>query len=615
MAIKIARLASLAALSCTLLLAACGGGGTHPAAEAVQPALTLLAGSSGGPGEVDGLGPVARLQGPMQLWIDPHGNLVVFENSGLLRTVTPEGAVSTPPQDAFRNSLPVSFGSVFDAQGNTYVTDETLRDTIWKVSPSNQKTLFAGIEYTPGRTDGPRGQGTLRYVLDMASDGQGGLYVLDGESNGAIEYFWTALRRLSPDGAITTVAGGEGATNVDGPANTARFPRARQIAVDGRGNVFLSDGQTIRRFDPAGQVTTIAASDALLPFIDDIAADAAGNLYASGGNAVLGVLRPGSEHFELFAGMPFDYGPARDGQGADARFSPFGVLSTAADGADVLVLSRETAGYSIRRVTPAGNVTTEIPLLQPSAGGRLIAATGYAYDPGRRVHYLAVSNTECLPEFCQLRGSAVWRLERDGTWAEIAGAADPEGSHRTSFGHALVGPDIDAQGNVYVVDGSRLVRITPAGTMTTVTDDLIPPVAGGIESFGVDSGGTAYALAYSPEGQTLHRVTPDGRTATVGAPGSIPAFTSSPELAIDPEGNVYVPQGFYVGSTIVIQAGSILKVTPDGEITRFAGNPTRTGIALGALPGQFYAPAAMVWTPEGLVFASGRALLRIAPLR
>jgi hypothetical protein len=110
---------------------------------------------------------------------------------------------------------------------------------------------------------------------------------------------------VSPDGIVTTVAGnGKDSPGDGGPAANAQVS-ALAVAVDGAGNLFIADGSRVRKVSPDGIITTIAgngtqgysgdggpATNAQL-FANSIAVDGAGNVYlADTFHSVVRILKP-----------------------------------------------------------------------------------------------------------------------------------------------------------------------------------------------------------------------------------------------------------------------------------------------------------------------------------
>jgi glucose/arabinose dehydrogenase len=192
-----------------------------------------------------------------------------------------------------------------DGDGNLYVADSN-NHTIRKITPAGVVTTLAGTAESSGSADGTGADARFKYPEGVAVDGDGNLYVADRDNN--------TIRKITPAGVVTTLAGAAGSYgSADGTGADARFSRPIGVAVDGDGNLYVTDrnNQTIRKITPAGVVTTLAG--------------AAGS-----------------------------YGSA-DGTGADARFS--GPVGVAVDGDGNLYVT-DSSNHTIRKITPAGVVTT-----------------------------------------------------------------------------------------------------------------------------------------------------------------------------------------------------------------------------------------------------------------
>ncbi len=172
--------------------------------------VTTFAGLAGVPGSDDGTGPDARFYNPAVLDIDTNGNLYLSDfNNHTIRQVTPAGVVTT----------------------------------------------LAGTPGVPGTNDGPAGSALFNHPLGVAVDNATNVYVGD--------YGNYTIRKITPDGQVTTLAGAPGVAGTnDGPGNVARFNGPHYVRVDRVGNLYVADSEshTIRKVTPAGVVTTLAGS-------------------------------------------------------------------------------------------------------------------------------------------------------------------------------------------------------------------------------------------------------------------------------------------------------------------------------------------------------------------
>ncbi len=313
-------------------------------ASAQQPAytpytFTTLAGAVGQYGDVDGPGGTARFQGPEGVAVDGAGNIYVadlFNNA--IRKVTAGGVVSTLVGTAALLKYPE--GVAVDSAGNVYVTDSS-NNTIRKVAPDGTISTLAGANGATGSADGAGSVARFSDPAGLAVDGSGNVYVADAGNN--------TVRKITPAGVVTTIAGTAGVTGgADGTGGAAQFNLPRGVAVDRAGNVYLADqnNTAIRKISGGGVVTTLAGSPwngvspsrggtwgstdgpgsvALFGNPGGVAVDAGGNLFvADTGNNTIRRVSP-SGVVTTLAGIPGLEGSS-DGTGPAAQFtSPFGI--------------------------------------------------------------------------------------------------------------------------------------------------------------------------------------------------------------------------------------------------------------------------------------------------
>ena len=147
-----------------------------------------------------------------------------------------------------------------DSSGNCYVTDNE-GHTIRKVTPAGVVTTLAGSAGNPGGADGTGSAAQFNSPVGVAVDGMGNVYVADEVNE--------AIRKVTPAGVVTTLAGSPGvagnpgtAGSADGMGSAARFNNPGGVGVDAVGNVYVADSgnNTIRKITPAGLVSTLAGS-------------------------------------------------------------------------------------------------------------------------------------------------------------------------------------------------------------------------------------------------------------------------------------------------------------------------------------------------------------------
>lgn len=188
---------------------------------------------------------------PSGIAVDVSGNVYVADaGNGLIRKITPSGVVSALPGPAggvFDNPT----GVAVDAAANVFVAN-FLDNTIYKIS-LDSVTLYAGSGF-PGADNGPAASSSFYYPSSVAVDTAHNVYVADGVNN--------LIRKITPDGIVSTLAGSGQSGAVDSTGVNASFDGPSGLAVDLAGNVYVADtnNNLIRKITPDGKVTTIAGS-------------------------------------------------------------------------------------------------------------------------------------------------------------------------------------------------------------------------------------------------------------------------------------------------------------------------------------------------------------------
>jgi sugar lactone lactonase YvrE len=514
--------------------------------------VSTFAGTPQMPGSTDATGPAARFRNPAGLDFDSAGNLFVVESTNnTIRKITPAAVVTTvagsPLQSGSTDATGAAArfnnpdGIAIDSHDNLFVADRD-NNKVRKITPAGVVTTFAGIGLT-GYFDATGTSAWLFLPSDVSVDASDNLFLADS--------FNCAIRKITPGAVVTSVAGGPpppGVTHcsyLDGTGSAARFLYPTGISLDGAGNMYVADesNNTIRKVTPAGVVTTLAGisnigyvdgpgADArfMLPF--GIAVDpASGNVYvADTSNRIIRRITPGGTVTTMagLAGVPgFD-----DGVGSAARFgaphamavdaggnvyivdfglcsirkmTPAGVVSTLAgdqlcgdglafDAAGNLFVSGSSA---IRKVTPGGVVTTYAGTLGvpgsndgPAASAHFKAPTGLTVDPAGNLWVLDSTNY------------VIRKISPNGIVSTVAGLVGvpgfPDGTGSTARFNSLVGIASDAGGNLFVTDLSRIRMVTPAGVTTTVGGAQGPGFMDGVGS--VARFGTVKGIASTPDG-------------------------------------------------------------------------------------------------------------------
>jgi sugar lactone lactonase YvrE len=221
--------------------------------------VSILAGTISG--FLNGPVSIAQFKEPFSIAADGNGNLYVSDESDpRIRKISSSGDVTT-----YAGSSIIGFADgksdiaqfqpgnsiVADPQGNLYVAD-ALNYRIRKISITGEVTTLAG-NGTAGFKDGYGADAEFNYPSGIAIDNQGNLFVTDA--------FNFRIRKITPGGLVTTVAGNGQDTIVDGNISTASFSdNLNDLTVDSNGNIYVEDGPLIRKISIAGIVTTIAGT-------------------------------------------------------------------------------------------------------------------------------------------------------------------------------------------------------------------------------------------------------------------------------------------------------------------------------------------------------------------
>lgn len=316
--------------------------------------VTTFAGDAS-PGFADAAAPAqARFADPFGIAVDGEGNVYVADagDSNRIRKVLPEGIVSTLAggREGFADGAgaQAAFNTpsaiALDGDGNLFVAD-TGNNRIRKITPEGIVSTVAG-EGTAGYADGAAGEAQFNAPVGVAVDERGNVYVADTYND--------RIRQITPEGQVKTIAGGATPGYADGAAADALFDTPCAVAVAPDGELYVADtgNDRIRKLTADGRVVTVALNIAgaedpgKLPLPMSMALTHDGFLYVTGtdGGGVVQISPDGSGR--VLAGGNSGFA---NGEGGAARFNnPAGI---ALDATGTLVVA-DGANYLVRRVAP-----------------------------------------------------------------------------------------------------------------------------------------------------------------------------------------------------------------------------------------------------------------------
>ena len=381
------------------------------------------------------------------------------------------------------------------------------------------------------------------------------------------------IRKITPDGVVSTVAGNgsAGGTDADGPA--ARFNGPFGVACDAGGGdtaLYVADAfnHAVRKITPSGRVSTLVGT---------------GSAGASDGFA----------------------------SSAASFAEPFGIAVSGGSSASVYVT--DTFSSTLRRIGPDGAVTT---LAQAGRDGNLDAGSDADSADSWSPRGVAVARDGAV-----FVADASWHVIRkisaDGVVSTLAGSRSPGADDGTGTAASFSSPHglaIDRQGTLYLSDrGNHLIRkITPAGVVTTLAGTGTRGSADGPaasasfdtpQAIALDGLGNLYV--YDAGSYNLRKISAAGIVTTLAGSGE-PGYADGKGVAaaFDVIGGIAADQDgtLYVGDTF---NHLVRKVTPDGTVSTLAGQAKQTGSVNGALaPARFFGPAGVAIGAGGSLFVA-----------
>ena len=579
----------------------------------------------------------ANLNNPQGLALDSAGDLYVADAANqVIRRINPAGTIATVAgngtvgasgdgQPATSAQLNTPNGVAVDASFNIYIADSG-NHRIRKITGGTATTIGTMSTIAGNGIPGFQGDNGLATVAELnfptavALDPSGLIYLTDFNNS--------RVRRIAPNGVITTVAGGgsgglttptgitvdptsnlyiddsgasrmlkfsiSGASAIfagtgvryylgDGGAGTsAQLVQPQQLAVTAQGVYIADRGEgRIRQILPGGNITSTAGATGLGPA--GVAVDSANNLYLADavGNQVLRISPAGVPSLVAGTGVAGFFGDNGSATSAQLNQPSAVAVDTAGN-----VYIADTNNNRIRKVTAAnGIITTLAGNGAPAYGGDngistaalVNLPTGIAVDQSTNIYIADTGNNRIR----KINGSTgiITTVAGNGNRA-YSGDGGPATSASINTPHGVA---LDSLGNLYVPDYSARVRkVSISGVITTIagngtsgySGDNGPALSGELSlpwGVTVDGSGTVYV---SDVGEQAVRI-----LAPVAAP-PLSVTTTSPL----PTGTVGLPYAQtllatggtppYAWTTIFGSLPAGVNLSSSGSIT---GTPTASG--------------------------------------
>jgi uncharacterized protein (TIGR03437 family) len=490
---------------------------------------------------------------PTDVAVDPSGNVYIadFGNSrirevsgGVISTIAGSTALAPIADDVSATSIRLNgpTGVAVDNSGNVYFAEGSVGPgsglavgdyRVWRVAPSGTLTAAAGNGLQSFSGDaGAASRAQLNSPTGMALDGAGNLYFADTANH--------RIRRISPGGTITTVAGNAlpGFSGDGGAATLAELNSPAGVAVDASGILYIADSANnrVRRVGTDGTISTIVGN----------------------GNAA------------LFG----DGGPAL----AAALNTPQGVV---VDASGNLYIA-DTLNHCIRKVDTKGQISTAVgSLVAPravavsssgvlyvaDAGIRVIAPNGAGLLPGSDSTTPQGVTLDATGNVYYSAGNQVRRVSAAGTATVVAGTgaccyAGDGGPASAALLNQPSGVAVDRAGNVYIADnGNDAIRVAYASS----TGSFIRSVANGASNL---SGALAPGEVVTIYGAGL-------------GPAQLAQFTAVGGVVPKTLAGTTVLFNGMAGPVLYTEAGQVAAVVPYGVtgsqvsiVVQYGGQPT-----------------------------------------
>ena len=604
--------------------------------------VTTLAGNASG-GYADGIGANPSFSYPWGLTTDNSGNIFVVNRA--IRKITPDGNVKT----IVGTVLPKFTGAVdsalldgnssdacfsgpsdiaLDNNGNMFVAD-LFNNCIRKVDSNGVVSTLAGNKLQ-GSADGI-GSGnapSFNSPFGVTVDTSGNIFIVDFENN--------RIRKIAPDGVVSTLAGSGKAGFADGTGANASFYAPNDITSDTSGNLFVADSynQRIRKIVISTGVVTTIAGNGVYGYVDGagisasfknpygIGIDRSGNLFiADTDNHRIRKIIISTGVVSTVAGSG-SVGSVNATSTSASFYYPYGV---AADISGNLFVA-DCWNHVIRKIVLSSGVVSTL-------AGNVVGgfADGSATVARFTYPYGVAVDTAGNVYVADKQNGRIRKVTSAGVVSSIAGNSqqswvDGVGSNASFYFPSKLALDTD--GNLIVTDwyNHKIRKVTLSGVVTTLAGNVRGFAdgvsTGSIPSFFFPSGiaidTSGNIIVADQQNHRIRKVTPNGVVTTIAGSGaasfingtgSSATFNVPYGVAVDNSGNIFVADNYN---------HSIRKITADGVVTTLAGGGSTTpGIGGGAFlngtgtSASFSGPSGVIVDTNGNLFVADTVNNRI----
>lgn len=494
----------------------------------IQTVAGTGVGGSGGDG---GPAKLAHLNRPYGIAVDGAGTLYIADlGNGGARRVTLDGTISTINLSRGSARAVAPRNVAVETDGTLYVSDFGAHQ-VYRVSTSGAVTVFAGTGKAGASGDGgPATLAQLNSPAGIALDAAGTLYIADSGNNRIRKVFRGSISTLMNVEAPTGLSVATGGTLYIAAAHylgttfsAIGSAGAKDIAVDGTGNAFFSTGPLVQKITRSGIITNIAGTGAARYYGGDggpaasarlhgpaaLVDDGAGNWYVAdtGNHRIRRIAASG-----IIATVAGTGEPGGNGDGGPALLAQLNTPRGLAFDALHNLLIADSANGRIRKLTPAGTITTVVDQLNnpeaiavDASGSLFIAETG----KGR-----------------------VLRVSASGIVSTLVSTQSPG---------ALA---FDRSGNLLIAVNTGVVKLTDAGVLFTIADGLNTPRGLAVNLAGdviiAEAGGHRLWLASASGTLSVLAGTGTAGFTGDGGPANAAQLSSPSGVAIDSSGIIRI---------------------------------------------------------------------------